>query len=126
MNTSIPRWLGPSLVAITAVGIVLALLFGVPSSVNAEDRPVAVTHSTVTHSTPIATRDDYTVTVIPYEGPLTVARPIPPKAKTCQEDEPCWDCHTMGNHICGPSPAVIAYEGTLGPISWGTLPGSRS
>jgi hypothetical protein len=19
----------------------------------------------------------------------------------CQEDEPCWDCHTMGNHICG-------------------------
>jgi hypothetical protein len=19
----------------------------------------------------------------------------------CQEDEPCWDCHTMGNKICG-------------------------
>ncbi len=19
----------------------------------------------------------------------------------CQEDEPCWDCHTMGNLICG-------------------------
>jgi hypothetical protein len=21
---------------------------------------------------------------------------------TCYEDEPCWDCATMGNHICGP------------------------
>lgn len=21
----------------------------------------------------------------------------------CQEDEPCWDCHTMGNRICGPN-----------------------
>jgi len=20
----------------------------------------------------------------------------------CQEDEPCWDCHTMGNRVCGP------------------------
>lgn len=22
---------------------------------------------------------------------------------TCYEDEPCWDCHTMGNRICGPT-----------------------
>lgn len=21
---------------------------------------------------------------------------------TCTEDMKCWDCHTMGNHICGP------------------------
>lgn len=21
----------------------------------------------------------------------------------CAEDEPCWDCHTMGNHLCGPT-----------------------
>ena len=20
---------------------------------------------------------------------------------TCQEDMPCWDCHTMGNEVCG-------------------------
>lgn len=20
----------------------------------------------------------------------------------CQEDAPCWNCHTMGNHQCGP------------------------
>lgn len=22
----------------------------------------------------------------------------------CEEDMPCWDCHTMGNHICGTLP----------------------
>lgn len=26
------------------------------------------------------------------------ARPV----KSCQEDDPCWNCHTMGNQICGP------------------------
>ncbi|WP_330335660.1 hypothetical protein OHS33_39165 (plasmid) [Streptomyces sp. NBC_00536] len=20
---------------------------------------------------------------------------------SCEEDEPCWDCHTMGNRVCG-------------------------
>lgn len=23
-------------------------------------------------------------------------------SQTCQEDDPCWDCRTMGNLICGP------------------------
>lgn len=23
-------------------------------------------------------------------------------AVVCHEEEPCWDCHTMGNRICGP------------------------
>lgn len=22
-------------------------------------------------------------------------------APVCEEDQPCWDCATMGNHICG-------------------------
>lgn len=26
--------------------------------------------------------------------------PGPPR---CEEDMPCWNCHTMGNHVCGPS-----------------------
>jgi hypothetical protein len=25
-------------------------------------------------------------------------------APTCQEDMSCWDCRTMGNHLCGPAP----------------------
>lgn len=31
---------------------------------------------------------------------------VPP----CQEDEPCWDCATMGNHICGLTPTENATE----------------
>jgi hypothetical protein len=49
----------------------------------------------------------------PYEvvthTPITLSHPIetidPPLSemtKICQEDEPCWDCATMGNLICGP------------------------
>ena len=34
----------------------------------------------------------------PTTQPSTEAKP----AKECQEDEPCWDCHTMGNKVCGP------------------------
>lgn len=33
-------------------------------------------------------------------------------APRCEEDQPCWNCATMGNHICGPvatSPAVASY-----------------
>lgn len=26
----------------------------------------------------------------------------------CMEDEPCWDCNTMGNKICGPSIQALA------------------
>lgn len=25
----------------------------------------------------------------------------PAQAQPCQEDQPCWNCATMGNHICG-------------------------
>ena len=27
--------------------------------------------------------------------------PPKPPVVTCQEDDPCWNCHTMGNLICG-------------------------
>lgn len=26
----------------------------------------------------------------------------------CQEDEPCWDCSTMGNRVCGVIPGTTA------------------
>ncbi|WP_051790997.1 hypothetical protein [Amycolatopsis jejuensis] len=33
--------------------------------------------------------------------------PAPSPSVQCEEDEPCWDCHTMGNRQCGPDdPAV--------------------
>jgi len=29
-----------------------------------------------------------------------------PEPVACQEDDPCWDCATMGNGLCGP---LLAY-----------------
>jgi hypothetical protein len=29
--------------------------------------------------------------------------PQPRPTPRCEEDQPCWDCRTMGNHICGPT-----------------------
>ncbi len=39
----------------------------------------------------------------PTETTTTTLPPEePPVTEVCQEDEPCWDCETMGNQICGP------------------------
>lgn len=32
-------------------------------------------------------------------------------AATCHEDEPCWDCKTMGNKTCGPAPRPTSKPG---------------
>ncbi len=34
--------------------------------------------------------------------PATTTTTTVPDVQTCFEDEPCWDCETMGNKICGP------------------------
>jgi len=34
--------------------------------------------------------------------------------KSCQEDMPCWDCHTMGNHICG-TPRLCTAQNSEAP-----------
>ena len=37
----------------------------------------------------------------------------------CMEDEPCWDCATMGNRVCGhPSAMVTAEDGSRVPRSF--------
>lgn len=34
--------------------------------------------------------------------PTTYKEPTPHQQRlACQEDEPCWDCETMGNKVCG-------------------------
>lgn len=30
-----------------------------------------------------------------------------PPATPCHEDDPCWNCATMGNHICGPTQSEL-------------------
>lgn len=48
----------------------------------------------------------------PGPAPATVAA----KATECHEDEPCWDCHTMGNRICGSElPAVPRWPTHVDP-----------
>lgn len=55
-------------------------------------------------------------------GPVvTIPSPV------CTEDMDCWDCHTMGNLICGPvtEPAPVCPEGHRMPEDMsGCLPGS--
>lgn len=94
------------------------------ASVNHESAPDAITAAGVT-----LTSDSPAVTTIAAPAPVielaTVLAPViitapaiqsvapvvitaaPAAAHVleCQEDEPCWDCKTMGNHICGPVPA---------------------
>ena len=39
------------------------------------------------------------------DGTYTCESPVEPTTTTapsdCAEDDPCWDCATMGNHACG-------------------------
>lgn len=35
--------------------------------------------------------------------PHQASAPPRPPAVTCQEDDPCWNCSTMGNKVCGPN-----------------------
>lgn len=42
---------------------------------------------------------------------------------SCTEDMPCWDCHTMGNHVCGPVSAKL--HETKGTISFYDRDGKR-
>lgn len=77
--------------------------------------PVTVvpTQGTVTPETwntsgvPLSTWKDVQGTApVPATAPAdSYVAPAP--SYTCMEDQPCWDCHTMGNGICG-NPACTA------------------
>lgn len=65
----------------------------------------------------------YTAPVRTLELPLQSwpwGRTITPLPLHCEEDEPCWDCATMGNRICG-EPRVLR------SIPWGAFgPGGHT
>jgi hypothetical protein len=46
----------------------------------------------------------------PGVGGEPIAGTAIPSEAPCVEDDPCWDCETMGNLICGPVPAPPAAE----------------
>lgn len=44
-----------------------------------------------------------TSTIVDKVNPPPVGMPNGnPASQPCNEDQPCWNCLTMGNHICGP------------------------
>lgn len=45
---------------------------------------------------------------VPAQAPVAPQAPAQPTA--CLEDEPCWDCSTMGNRICGTTEAVLLFQ----------------
>ena len=63
-----------------------------------EDTPVVTTTTT-----PATTSTPATTTTQPAASTSTAA-------PACQEDEPCWDCTTMGNQICGPTTTTIVSD----------------
>ncbi|KKM07943.1 hypothetical protein LCGC14_1728860 [marine sediment metagenome] len=60
--------------------------------------------TTTTTTSPTTTVPTTTTTVFPSTTTTT---------SPCQEDEPCWECETMGNLTCGPTTTV--YTGTTLP-----------
>ena len=55
-------------------------------------QPTTTTTTEETTTTASTTTTEAPTTTMPSETTTTVA--------VCQEDEPCWDCETMGNRIC--------------------------
>lgn len=50
----------------------------------------------------------YTYASGAHAAPVVVTHNAAPN--TCQEDEACWDCTSMGNHVCGPHDKVMHDE----------------
>lgn len=63
-----------------------------------------------------------------YKTPIGNAQTLELRVE-CEEDEPCWDCRTMGNKICGPDmnllhrweygPGAFVGTGSAGPLRKG-------
>ena len=53
----------------------------------------------------------------PVDTPVGPPVEEPPVMAVCQEDEPCWDCETMGNGICGPVVAPTPEPPAIPPHS---------
>lgn len=54
-----------------------------------------------------------TVQTMAHKAPAKAPAKAKAKAVRCEEDQPCWNCATMGNFICGPTAkgATEAWEG---------------
>lgn len=77
-------------------------------------------------STPVAAPSPSQAAPSPSQAPISVPTTAPapvvpaPTVTTapapCEEDEPCWDCATMGNMICGPVEAPAQSAQAVQPV----------
>lgn len=110
-----------------AVGIVAVLLLllgfwlhGVMYATPAAAEPPATMATQAAVVAPAATlhADSPAVTTVacddcdPDEGEQVDAAELAELAAApqCEEDQPCWDCKTMGNGVCGPLPPCLTEE----------------
>ena len=55
---------------------------------------------------------DVTTSPAPISAPDEAETPV---SAPCMEDEPCFDCHTMGNGVCGSPEGDVKYLKDLPP-----------
>lgn len=71
---------------------------------------LALTHGCSQHSPSPSPSTEQTQeaewTQHPPPPTVLIPRTLPTPAPHCQEDEPCWDCRTMGNLTCGVETSV--------------------
>jgi hypothetical protein len=77
-----------------------------------------MTHAATLTAPATAPAPDAEIATDTITAPAAAPAPV-----VCQEDEPCWDCTTMGNKICG-TPAAAPVAGSQGsvPVDYATLP----
>jgi hypothetical protein len=71
----------------------------VPATVEPTTAPVTPAPTATTVPATTAPAESY-VPPAPVEGPAPVSTPV---ADAIQEDDPRWNCETMGNKVCGPA-----------------------
>jgi hypothetical protein len=95
--------------------------------------PTATPSATPTETAtpePQAEAETANLASVPQAQAPVVPQAVAPKAQApqtiCEEDEPCWDCRTMGNRICGPVagavPPVTVNQAPVVPVVPATTP----
>ncbi len=82
-------------------------LFGAPEITAAPVQLPQVEVTVETSAAPVIVEEVVVPEIIVAEP---VMEEVPVTVPMCLEDQPCWDCATMGNKICGPVTVVDAYS----------------
>ena len=95
-------------IAVSVLTYVAALGLIAPVAAASAQAPNPIKNSQVIQSVPSSTPTPIVTPAVSlsFESPKVTTSPAPVvsiPSTQCEEDEPCWDCTTMGNQICGPT-----------------------